>query len=237
VLTVVAWKWKPTLHGYRSTFGPETVNTLARMVARHYQHPHRVVCVTDDPVGIDPTIGIVPLWNDHANVGNPHGLHQPSCYRRLKAFSSQARDWFGDRFVSVDLDCVIVGDMAPLWNRAEDFIIWGSKTDRRSWYNGSMWMMTAGARKQVWETFNPRISPMAAKRAGHFGSDQGFIGHCLGKKEAVWGQKEGVYSFRVHLQAGKLPLPPEARIVFFHGKHDPWDARCQQIPWIRENWN
>jgi hypothetical protein len=207
------------------------------MVARHYQHPHRVVCVTDDPVGIDPTIGIVPLWNDHANVGNPHGLHQPSCYRRLKAFSSQARDWFGDRFVSVDLDCVIVGDMAPLWNRAEDFIIWGSKTDRRSWYNGSMWMMTAGARKQVWETFNPRISPMAAKRAGHFGSDQGFIGHCLGKKEAVWGQKEGVYSFRVHLQAGKLPLPPEARIVFFHGKHDPWDARCQQIPWIRENWN
>jgi hypothetical protein len=235
VLTVVTWKWKRA-PGYRSEFGPETVNTLAKMVGRHYKHPHRVVCVTDDPKGIDPSIGIVPLWDDLSHLVNPHGAHQPSCYRRLKAFSTEAREWFGDRFVSVDLDCVIVRDMAPLWNRPEEFVIWGSGTDKRAWFNGSMWMMTTGARKQVWETFNPKRTPNEAKAAGHFGSDQGIIAHVLGRKEAMWTTKDGVYSFRVHLNGGSKQLPDDARVVFFHGKTDPWQARAQEIPWIAENW-
>jgi hypothetical protein len=236
VLTVVTWKWKPT-RGYRSEFGPETVNTLAKMVARHYKHPHRVVCVTDDPAGIDPSIGIVPLWNDLSQLTNPHGAHQPSCYRRLKAFSTEAREWFGDRFVSVDLDCVIVGDMAPLWNRPEEFVIWGSGTDKRVWCNGSMWMMTTGTRSKVWDTFNPKRSPNEAKAAGFFGSDQGWIAHCLGRKEAMWTMQDGVYSFRVHLNGGSKQLPDDARIVFFHGKHDPWGAWPQQIPWVQEHYH
>jgi hypothetical protein len=236
VLTVVTWKWKPT-RGYRSEFGPETVNCLARMVARHYKHPHRVVCVTDDPAGIDPSIGIVPLWNDLSQLTNPHGAHQPSCYRRLKAFSTEAREWFGDRFVSVDLDCVIVGDMAPLWNRPEEFVIWGSGTDKRVWCNGSMWMMTTGTRSKVWDTFNPKRSPNEAKAAGFFGSDQGWIAHCLGRKEAMWTIRDGVYSFRVHLNGGSKQLPDDARIVFFHGKHDPWGAWPQQIPWVQEHYH
>ena len=232
-LTIVCWKWKPS-PGYRSTFGPEAVNTLAKMVARHYRHPHRVVCVTDDPKGIDLSIGIVPLWKDHAEVQNPHGSHQPSCYRRLRAFSAEAEEWFGPRFVSVDLDCVIVGDMAPLWNRPEEFLIWGSGTDRRSWCNGSMWMMTAGSRRKVWDTFNPKTSPGLAKRAGRFGSDQGWIAYCLGKKEAMWTKEDGVYSFRVHLNNGSVQLPSNSKIVFFHGRHDPWNPHCQEIPWISE---
>jgi diadenosine tetraphosphatase ApaH/serine/threonine PP2A family protein phosphatase len=236
VLTVVCWRWKPS-RNYRSEFGPETVNTLASMVARHYKHPHRVVCVTDDPAGIDSSIGIVPLWDDLSDLVNPHGPHQPSCYRRLKAFAPEARDWFGDRFVSLDLDCVIVGDMAPLWNRPEEFVIWGSGTDKRVWCNGSMWMMTAGARKQVWETFNPKTSPAAAKRAGFFGSDQGWMAHCLGRKEAMWTTNDGVYSFRVHLNGGSKQLPSDARIVFFHGRYDPWSAHCQAIPWIAESYH
>ena len=235
MLTIVTWKWKPPPQGYRSTFGPETVNTVASMVARHYPHPHRVVCVTDDPKGIDSSIGIVPLWTDLSDVPSPHGGHQPSCYRRLKAFSPEAVKWFGPRFVSLDLDCVITGDLSPLWNRPEEFIIWG-ETNPRSFYNGSMWMMTAGSRAKVWTTFQPRISPWQAKQNGRFGSDQGWISHCLGRGEAMWGRKDGVYSFRVHLNAGLRSLPESARIVFFHGRHDPWSAHCQAIPWIRKHY-
>ena len=236
MLTIVCFKWKPS-SGYRSYFNADAVNTLARMVDRHYKHPHRVVCVTDDPEGIERHIGIVPMWNDLANVPNPHGSHQPSCYRRLKAFSVEARKWFGERFVAVDLDCVIVGDMAPLWNRTEEFIIWGSGTDRRVWCNGSMWMMTAGSRRQVWETFNPRTSPGQAKRSGFFGSDQGWIAHCLGRKEAMWTKADGVYSFRVHMKEGRLPPPDNARIVFFHGKTDPWSPRAQALPWVQAHYH
>lgn len=233
-MTVVCWKWASPL-GYRSTFGPETVNTLRRMVARHYPVPHRFVCVTDDPKGLDPEVEVVPLWSDLCDVPSPHGARQPSCYRRLKAFAPEASDYFGPRFVSVDLDTVITGDLRPVWDRPEDFVIWG-ETDRRSWYNGSLWMMTAGARRQVWEKFNPRKSPQQAKAAGKFGSDQGWISYCLGPGEATWTRDDGVYSFRVHLGTGAINLPENARLVMFHGHEDPWGQRAQQLPWVREHY-
>lgn len=235
MLSIVCWKWKPPQTGYRSTFDATAVNVLAAMVARHYPHPHRMICVTDDPKGIDSRIETVPLWNDHAQLQSPHGGHNPSCYRRLRAFAPDAAQYFGPRFVSVDLDTVIVADMSPIWNRDEDFVIWG-ETDPRSWYNGSMWMMNAGARAQVWERFNPRTSPREAFRAGRFGSDQGWISHVLGKGEATWGRKDGVYSYRVHIGPNGNALPADARIVMFHGRHDPWDYNMREIDWVREHW-
>lgn len=235
MLSIVCWKWKPPAGGYRSAFDARAVNTLASMVRRHYPHPHRMICVTDDAAGIDSAIDIVPLWNDHATLQSPHGGHNPSCYRRLRAFAPDAAQFFGPRFVSLDLDTLIVGDMSPVWNRSEDFIIWG-ETDPRSWYNGSMWMMTAGARPQVWEKFNPRTSPREAFRAGRFGSDQGWISHILGKREATWGRADGVYSYRVHIAPQANALPADARIVMFHGRHDPWDYNMQAIDWVREHY-
>lgn len=233
MLTVGCFKWKP-FNGYRSVFGPEAVNTLFRMVDRHYRDPHRNVCVTDDATGLDPSIEVVPLWDDYAQVPSPHGGHNPSCYRRLKAFAPEAEQWFGPRFVFVDLDTVIVNDMRPIWNRKEDFVIWG-ETDRRSWYNGSMWMMTAGARKQVWEQFDPDTSPKIAKNAGRFGSDQGWISYILGPGEAMWGRGDGVYSYRVHVR-NRHKLPGNARIVMFHGHEDPWSPKPQKLPWVRRHW-
>lgn len=235
MLSVVAFKWKPPA-GYRSTFGPETVNVLRRMVARHYHAPHRFLCVTDDPAGLDPEIDIVPLWSDFATVPSPHGGHNPSCYRRLKAFSAEIAAVFGERFVWLDLDTVIVADLAPLFDRPEDFVIWG-ETDRRSWYNGSMCLMTAGARRQVYDDFDPKTSPKRAKQAGRFGSDQGWISYRLGPGEATWGREDGVYSYRVHVAPNGNRLPANARIVMFHGKVDPWDHRGQSVGWIREHWH
>ena len=88
--SVICWKWKPR-EGYRSTYGPETVNTLAAMVRRHYGHKHRMICVTDDSHGIDPRVEVIPAWNDYANVPSPHGGKNPSCYRRLRMFHPDGR--------------------------------------------------------------------------------------------------------------------------------------------------
>lgn len=152
-LTIVSWKWKP-MNGYRSKFGPETVNVLRQMVARHYPHPHRFVCVTDDATGLDAGIQAVPLWPDFANIPSPHGGKNPSCYRRLHAFAPDIGGVFGPRFVSLDLDCVLVGDVTPLWDRPDDFVMWGD-TNPTTAYNGSMFLMTAGARRKVWDDFDP----------------------------------------------------------------------------------
>ena len=104
---VVCFKWAPP-QGYRSTFTSATVNTLRAMVARHFHVEHRFLCVTDDATGLDPAIEVVPLWDDFAQVRNPHGGHQPSCYRRLKVFARDIATILGDRFVCLDLDTVIV---------------------------------------------------------------------------------------------------------------------------------
>lgn len=233
-MTVVTWKWTP-LTPYRSTFTAGHVNTLARMVARHYPHPHEMVCVTDDPLGIDPSIRIVPLWPDCGRMVSPHGSRHPSCYRRLKAFSAEMADTLGSRFVSIDLDTVIMGDLSPLWNRPEPFVIWGD-TDPRALYNGSMWLMDAGARRQVWETFDPVSSPRAAMAAGRLGSDQGWISYCLGVGEARWTTADGVYSYRKHIAPRGDMLPADARVVNFHGSTDPWSSRIAHLPWIQEHY-
>lgn len=236
MLSVICWKWTPA-PGYRSTFGPETVNVLRRMVARHYPHPHRFLCVTDDAAGLDPKVEIVPLWNEFATLPSPHGGHNPSCYRRLRMFHPEIGQVFGERFVSLDLDCVIVGDLTPLWHRAEDFVAWGDTNPLPgSHYNGSMILLRAGARPQVWTDFDPASSPRLALQARCFGSDQGWISYCLGPGEARWTQADGVYSFRNDIYPRGLGrLPSGARIVFFHGHVDPWSAYAQQnCPWVRE---
>lgn len=235
MLDVVCWKW--TAPGYRSAFSADHVNTLAGMVRRNYPSPHRFSCITDDPRGLDPAIRHIPLWPDLAHLPNPGNKAGPSCYRRLRAFARDAADLIGPRFVSLDLDCVIVGDLRPLWDRPEDFVIWGD-TARGTPYNGSMWLLRAGARPQAWEQFHPIRSPQEGKRRGYIGSDQAWLGVVLGPNEARWRAEDGVYSYRNQVQAppNRGRLPDNARVVFFHGKEDPWHTEPQKLTWVREHY-
>lgn len=230
----VCWKWKPR-PGYRSLFTAEHVNILARMIGRNYAKPHEVLCITDDAEGIAPEVRTLPLWKDHGELISPHGPMNPSCYRRLKMFSEEARDFIGPRFVSMDLDCVIVGDLSPVVERPESFVAWGD-TNPTTYYNGGLLMMTAGARRQVWEKFHPVESPKESRRLGQWGSDQGWIGACLGPKEAKWSTADGVYSYRNHIRPKGGALPQDARIVMFHGAHDPDGPEPQRLGWVREHY-
>ncbi len=235
MLSVVCWRWAPP-HGYRSNYPPKTVNVLKAMVDRWYPHPHRFLCVTDDTAGIDPDVEIVPPWNDFAGLPSPHGMKNPSCYRRLRMFHPEIGQVFGERFVSLDLDVVITGDMSPIWNRPEDFVAWGDTNPQPgSHYNGSMLLLRAGSRPKVWDRFDPEKSPREALRAGCWGSDQGWISYCLGPSEKKWSRADGVYSFRNDLQPSRK-LPSDARIVIWHGKHDPWSEVGQGLSWVRQHW-
>lgn len=235
MLTVVCWRWTAPWR-YRSTYAPATVHALRRMVARHYAKPHRFVCVTDDPRGLDD-IETVPIWSEGIDIKPPEGRNWPSCYVRLRAFSAEAREWFGDRYVSLDLDTVITGDLAPLFDRSEDFVIW-NETD---WpgvqhYNASIWLLTPGTRTQVWDRFDPARSPREAFRAGGRGGDQAWISHVLGPGEAVFTPADGVLSYRRLMLEQGSRLPAHARIVNFHGIVDPWSPAAQAIGWVREHY-
>lgn len=245
MLSVVTFLWRDEQYRWNRFFryGPDHVNRLRNMVRRNLKLDHEFCCITDDSSGIEKDIRIVPLWDDLRHMGR--------CYVRLKAFSEEMREVIGERFVSIDLDAVIVRDITPVLDRNEDFVIWGDVA-RNTPYNGSMWMMNAGARKQVWEDFDPETSPGLGKKRGYIGSDQAWMAVCLGAGESKWGQRDGVYSFRRHIlpRRRNLPLgllrrrcpkgvnlPEPARIVFFHGHFDPSQPAIQGIcPWIGEHW-
>lgn len=231
----VTFKWRP-INGYRSTFNASAPNTLWSMLKRHGGKNARLTCITDDAEGINPEIRVVPLWSDFADLMSPHGHRYPSCYRRLKLFSAEARELIGEKFVVMDLDVVIVRNIAPLFDCSDEFKIWGD-TAIGTPYNGSLWMLKAGARRRVWEQFDPVRSPRQSRALGYIGSDQGWIGACLGPNEKKWGVSDGVYSYRNHIQRTSTKgLPHNARIVIFHGAVDPWSPEAQRIPWVQEHY-
>lgn len=247
MLDFITFKWKPA-HRYRSHFQGHHVNVWASMLARNYRGPCRFSCITDDPTGIDKHIRIIPLWKEYAALPSAWGSRNPSCYRRLKIFSAEAAQLIGPRFVCTDLDIVVTADVTPLFERPEDFVIWKSPTPPPMYlYNGSLLMLRAGTRVQLWKDFHPVRSVQETRRRRFFGSDQAWISMKLGPGQPTWSERDGVYSYRLHIEhrlegnrAIKLTkpneLPSNARIVIFHGEHDPWDKDMQAIPWIKRHW-
>lgn len=233
MIDVVCWLWAPHKES-AAQYSTEYVNTLQRMVARHYPHPHRFSCITDRSTGFNSDVRVIPLWNDFNHLEAPWGPGAPCCYNRLKAFAPAMREIIGPRFVSIDIDAAIVGDLTPIFQRQEDFVIW-ERPARRTRYNGSLWMMNAGARESLWNSFaqRPEYCIKNALSAGFLGSDQAIMNHLL-PNEATWSALDGVVSYRLHVKPSK-ELPPNTRIVFFEGAYDPNDFLIQQQnPWLRE---
>lgn len=234
VLTVVGWLWKQNKGP--TDYTPERANIWARMIHRNLTLPHRFVLLTDQPnADYCSLIEPVPLWNDWRDLESPLGISKPSCYLRLKAFSPEAADIIGKRFVSIDLDCVVLKNLDSLFDRPEDFLIYRRPIsmipqDEVNTYQGSMWMMTAGARGKVWEEFKGRASQRAAR--DYLGTDQAWMRHILGPNESGWEQSDGVYAWPVMRDRKEYKhQPPEgARIIFFYGNQKPWHFASMDRP-------
>lgn len=236
MITFVVWKWYSP--SYRVIFLPEFVNIFKAMLARHYKPEHRLICITDDPLGVD--CETYPLWSDHSTMINPSGAVLPSCYRRLKIFDAVTTRKLGiadgERVVSFDLDTVITADISTLFDRTEDFLAFkGIGTYRPVVYNGSLFMFRAGRKQELWDEFDPVQSPLLTREAKYFGSDQAWMSFRLNGSAPGWDPNDGVYAFArdVHLR----DLPDDARIVFFNGKRKPWESVTQEsAPWIARHW-
>lgn len=226
-LAVVLFKWHTP--GYRGQFEAVHVNVMRNMIERHYHSPHRVVCITDDPAGIDPRIETLPLWDDLAEVPNPTGGGRPSCYRRLKLWHESMRDILGPRFVTIDLDAVILSDITPLWSRQEPIVCWHN-SDSQWPISGGMLMADTGTRPDIWHDFDPATSPAMTHALGYHGSDQGWLSYKLGGQVATWSAPDGVY----YHQSARHQPPSNARIVLFVAQRAPWLQLRK--PWIREAW-
>lgn len=228
MISVVCFYWR----GSRAAYSHAHVNRLARSVARNYARPHRFLVVTNEPGPFADGVEVVPDACDFAALRSPEGLSMPSCYRRLRLFHRDAGAVFGERIVALDLDWVAVDDLAPLWDRPEDVVLYRDPLRPRQ-ANGSMLLLTAGSRPYVWDEFDPAISPKTARGAGYRGSDQAWLSWCL-PDAPRWDERDGVFSFRRHV--GTDALPSGARAVVFHGRPKPWDRGPQRLGWVLEHW-
>lgn len=246
MLHVILWKWKQ--EGFRDNYIGEYVNIVAGMLRLHLPGMAlRIVCVTDDPTGIEAPTETFPLWNDHSTVLNASGKHLPSCYRRLKLFDRETQIALGinegDRIMSLDLDTIIVQAFTDIMARIEKskaiFAGWGVRgIYHQTVFNGSFWTFRAGDHLQkIWSSFHPVKSPALCLKNGFLGSDQAWLSMNFALRNDVLPIRTPEFISYPREVRRTHVLDRRARIVFFHGSRKPWHPlEFRQQVWITKHW-
>ena len=228
MLTIFTWLWSQP--GGRTKYTAFHVNLWAARVRASLTIPARIACVTHEPEGIDDWIDIIAPPRDFDEVRIPTwGIKFPQCLRRISMFRPDAAKWFGERFVSMDMDCVVAGNLDSLFTDDCDFRMYRGTSAARP-YNGSMLMMRAGARPDVFTAFTPEKAVEAGQK--FVGSDQAWISYVLGRGERTWDASDGVmwwWEYKRELSGA------EPRLIFYPGTPKPWDLLSEE-PFVREHY-
>lgn len=216
MITVVTFLWK----GWNPIYTAEHVNIFARMVRANFSLPHKIICVTNCPDGITEC-ETFPLWEQQ--VVNQNRVQD--CYVRLRLFDPATAFQLGEKLLVMDLDTVILNDLAPLITNDDFCAVKG----RHAPLNGSMFMIKSGTNAHVWENWDPRWSPKQIEKTRHkmlyiVGSDQAWMSIQL-PDAAKWTTCDGVEHYT--LLTGQVNVD-HCKVVFFAGKVKPWSDECRR---------
>ena len=190
-------------------YTPEWVHRLKRGIERHASAPPRFVCLSDVDV---PGVEVLPLregwpgWWSKIELFRPRLLTEPTLY--------------------LDLDVVIVGDIAPLLSACDRFTMMHER-GKPDYFNSSA-MAWEGDMGHVFEAFrrDPAGHMERFRRHPRIG-DQAFISDLLVREgraprtfRRVLGYDAIVSYKRDRCESGP---PPRACIVNFHGRPKPCD--------------
>ncbi len=237
-VTVLCMKWG-------AKYGPEYVNRLYAMVARHLARPFRFVCLTDEPDGVRDEVTVAPI-PALAPIAQP----KERGWRKLAAFSPELGPLLGDVVLFLDLDVVVTGPLDPFFDHPGGFPM------IRDWYhrlrtvgNSSVFRFRPGERHALFEDF-ARSADAVVRRLRN---EQEYLSeYLLTRGELSFWPPDWAPSYRV----GCLPLwpmrtwqtpapPPGARVIVFHGEPKPPGAiegrrgllqAWRPAPWIAEHW-
>ena len=223
-------------------YGPEYVNRLLAMVARHLALPHRFVCLTDDPDGIRGEVECRPLPAIELADAEEH-----SGWRKLSCFSADLDDLEG-QILFLDLDLIVVADIDCLFTHPGSFCIIENWTQPgRGVGNSSVFRFEAGAHRPVLE----RFCADAARIIRSFPNEQTYLTQSVG--EVTFWPASWCRSFKHDCLPGwplrafrQASIPAGAKIIVFHGDPKPPDAargvwpnrrtRLAPVPWVLEHW-
>lgn len=209
-LTICTWRWGTKYEGHY-------VERLKASIARNVRQEYRFAVFAPE-------------------AEDEHLTKVPGCFARLRMFDPawQEKHRLKGRIVCVDLDCVVTGQLDALFNRKDGFtILQGVNAANPCPFNGSVWMLRAGFRPDVWSDFS-------LKAAGEipfysYPDDQGWFAHKM-PDAGAWGPRDGVYGF----QKPGWPkgqgdgLPDNARLVAFFGARDP--SQFTRLDWVKQHW-
>jgi hypothetical protein len=200
-------------------YTPEWVHRLKRGIERHASAPPRFVCLSDVDV---PGVEVLPLregwpgWWSKIELFRPRLLTAPTLY--------------------LDLDVVIVGDIAPLVSACDRFTMMHER-GKTDYFNSSA-MAWTGDMSHVFDTFsgNPAVHMERFRSHPRIG-DQAFISDLLVCEDrppqsfkSALGYDAIVSYKHDRCQGG---APKRACIVTFHGKPKPCDFKTG---WVAKAW-
>ena len=242
IQTIVCMKW-----GTR--YGPEFVNRMWAAVQRNTSRPTRLVCLTDDPTGIDPAVTCA----DIPNIDLPPDLINTP-WRKLTLWKAPLADLEGD-CLFLDLDLVITGSLDEMFDfEPGRFCVidnWTQPGQRIG--NTSAFRWPVGKFASIYNDF--QADPQAV--LSQYRIEQLYISREI--DDMVFWPSTWCASFKHSLLPPwplnfvKAPaLPPETRIVAFTGKPDQdealrgeWPVKAgwkrlykhvRPTPWIADHW-
>ncbi len=200
-------------------YSADWVARLKRGIERHTTVPHRFVCLTDVDVPDVETIALVESW--------------PGWWSKIELFRPGL---LTRQTLYLDLDVVIVGDIAPLL-RACDAFTMVHERGTSNYFNSSV-MAWNGDMSFLHNAFRAdALQHMHRYRSHPRIGDQAFISEFLvseGKKPRTFRGVLG-YDAIVSYKRDRCESrpPPSACVANFHGRPKPCDF---ETGWVAEAW-
>jgi hypothetical protein len=220
-LIFVCWLFRG--HGFDRkrvvSYGCHHARALAKMLKRNGAND--LFCVSDQELAADCDANLIPMPREVAAL--------PKYYPKLWAFSDDFGRIIGEKFVSIDLDAVVLGNFSDLLENRSEFAIWDDAIGEP--YNSSLFVLEPGARAQVWECFSEGRANGAEMNATRWTGDQSWIAHVLGPKEERIHDEKRIIRYRPSLHREKQLQGVD--LAFLCG---PYDPASEPSPWIREAW-
>ena len=232
-----------------SRYGPEFVNRMWSAIRRNTERPTRLVCLTDDPSGVDPAVECA----DIPNIDLPPELINTP-WRKLTLWKAPLHDLSGD-CLFLDLDLVITGGLDALFDYEPGrFCVienWTQIGDGVG--NTSAFRWPVGRFSHIYDDFQADPEMWLSR----YRIEQLYISREIA--DMVFWPRLWCASFK-HTLLPKWPrnffqapqLPEETRVVAFTGKPDQdealrgeWPVKAawkklykhvEPTPWIAEHW-
>lgn len=243
-------------------FGADYVNVLFRAVAANLGYPHRFVCLTNEPEGLDRGMEVLPVPD--INVPQAEWTKR-GCWPKVALFAPGV---FADDEIVLylDLDLMIVGALDPFIDLVRDrpaFYtlrewnppIWRMlplawRPDRGS--QGSVYVWRAGDQRHIYQHFRTNVAYVRE----NFWSDRFYLPKIavgetyLPYRWTVSFKNACVPPWPINLVRSPRRPPANAMVLVFHGKPRPIDLMAapgvrwgskrrsgtQPVPWVVDYW-